>query len=266
MIVATVQSALAALVIRWRAALVVAVLVAIPLVLPFVVIQTITAFSLTGSGDPILLQHALWLLGSPEVPALFFAVWMILLGPWAVGIWGASDSTQTRIGIGWQAYGRYLVLGGIFLIVSGLDGLLLAILGLGGEGGLALAIGLNVLSNCAALFVLFRLAAAAVEVRAGHKLALRRAWLQSAAIGGRLLGLSALWIIAALTLSVLAEGLGLLLQIALSDWSDGPSRLHFALPLAGAGLVKGLMAVFIAVMTLALFWAVAERAAPDGDQ
>lgn len=266
MIGAICKAAFAALVIRWRAALVVGGLVAVPLALPFVVVQTVTAFSLTRSGDPVVLQHALWLLGSPEFVTMFFGGWMFLAGPWAVGIWGASDGTQTRIWIGWQAYGRFLILLGVCVIVSGLDALLLGIFGLGGEGIFVLEMALGVLSNCAALYVLFRLACAAVEVRAGRKLALRTAWRKSAVIGGRLLGLSALWIVVALVFSVVAEALGLVAHLTLSNWAGGTSGPQFLIPLVGAGVVKGLMAVLVAVMTLALFWAVAERTAADGDQ
>ncbi|UWQ94186.1 hypothetical protein K3728_10620 [Rhodobacteraceae bacterium M385] len=266
MIGAICKAALAAWVIRWQAALVVGGLVALPLALPFVVIQMVTAFALTGGGDPVVLQHALWLLGSPEFAAVFFGGWLILAGPWAVGIWGASDGTQTRIWIGWQAYGRFLILLGVCVVISGLDALLLGGLDLSGEGGFVLELALEVLSNCAALYVLFRLAAAAVEVRAGRNLALRTAWRQSAEIGGRLLGLSALWIAVALVFSVVAEALGLVAHLTLSNRGGGTSGPQFLIPLVGAGVVKGLMAVLVAVMTLALFWAVAERAAADGDQ
>ena len=114
-----------------------------------------TFFDPDGRTDPVLVQHALWLAGSPEIQVLL-AVLLLPFFAWAQAVWfqGQSGAVSLKVGLG--HWGRILSIYGTVLIA------LVIIL------ALSLVIpALAFLALPVALFILFRFAPVLVATQAG---------------------------------------------------------------------------------------------------
>lgn len=243
---------------RWRLSLVVLAIIGLPLALPFVVTQAMTALALTSGADPIMRQQALWIMAAPETMSVFVGAWLLYFGPWALGIWGASMRGGLRLGIGWECYGRYLVVVCCVAVALVLDGVVIGLT----NGAVPAQVAAEVLSDCAALYILFRLAPAGAVVRAGGLLDLRATWRSTAPTRWQTLRLAVVWVVLVIVIATMAEVASVSVSFAVSGVDLGQSMVLLWILLGAPGLVGGVAAAYVMIVSIALFWRLAGRA-PD---
>lgn len=260
MIFAPLGTALLAPLVRWRVGLVALAIVGIPLLLPFVILQLSSAFILTRGArfdvDPVMVQHIMWIMGSPEVVILILGVWVLFFGPWVIGIWGASTARSVRLWIGWERYVRYLVVLCIVGLVSSLDRVIWGVLG---DVSVAVQLGATAVTDLAALYVFLRFVPAGRTIRRGDTLHILTAWRDSATDRRRVAGLAVTWLLLGIVISVLAQVLAVFAGTAISGAATGQSTVALMLVLGAPGLITGLAMAYTTIVSVALFWTLADE-------
>ncbi|WP_461425578.1 hypothetical protein [Gymnodinialimonas sp.] len=255
-----IGAALGAVATRWRASLVVLMLIFVPMALPFVLFELVNGLVMRGdAGADIILRYITGPVSSPSTITLILGMWLLLLGPWAMGIWGATGTGAVRFRIGWEPYVRYLVIVLGAAVVMVVDDIAILLFGLTGWGPVFPALAFDF----AALYVVFRAAPAAPAVQSGGLLDLRGTWRGSRPDRWRILGLAALWTGLGVVFMAAAQIAAFGVTLALESVDVGTSLWPLLLVSGAPGLITGTAAALVTLVSLAIFWTLAER---YGDQ
>lgn len=239
---------------RWRVSLVVLAIIGVPLVLPFVVLQAVTALSLTRGVDPVMLQHARWIMGAPETLNIFVGAWLLYFGPWVLGIWGSSVAGGVRLWIGWECYGRYLAVIVCAGLVTIMDGAFFALI----AAPFVVQLIAEILADGAALYVFLRLAPAGLVIRAGGLLHLYKTWQGTAQVRWPILRVALSWIVLAIIIATVAEILSVVISYAAGGVDPGQSMVLLWIILGAPGLIGGCASAYVMLVCIALFWRVGD--------